>query len=58
MKKNKWTLNEKTLRALHEMESGNGLHADSFEEILESIGISLVPVKKLFSKNKHEKNNL
>jgi hypothetical protein len=46
------------LRAIHEMESGNGLYADSFKEILESIGISLVPVKKLFSKNEHGKNNL
>jgi hypothetical protein len=30
------------------MESGSVLYADSFEEILESIGISLAPVKKLF----------
>jgi hypothetical protein len=34
------------------------MHADSFEEILESIGVSLTPVKKLFNKKSgHEKAN-
>jgi DNA-binding Lrp family transcriptional regulator len=48
-------LNEKTLRALNDIENNNVGCADSFEEILESIGISLTPVKKLFDKNEHEK---